>query len=81
MKVYDIFGTPRVILSDSDPIFESKVFKAAHARLNCAVETGTPYHYRTSGGIEIRIKHLPTSVSIDLKFLVPGTILERLSFI
>eukprot|EP01048_Picozoa_sp_COSAG05_P034399 COSAG05_NODE_14360_length_399_cov_0.616667_1_plen_107_part_01 len=57
-EVYGIFGTPRVILSDSDPVFESKVFKAAHANLNCAVETGTPYHYRTSGGIEIRIKHL-----------------------
>eukprot|EP01050_Picozoa_sp_SAG11_P039380 SAG11_NODE_16543_length_544_cov_1.905618_2_plen_119_part_01 len=67
VEVYDIFGTPRVILSDSDPIFESKVFKAAHARPNCAVETGTPYHYRTSGGIEIRIKHLQDQLNILCK--------------
>jgi hypothetical protein len=63
-EVYDTFGTPRVILSDSDPVFESKIFKEAHARLNCAVETGTPYHYRTSGGIEIRIKHLQDQLNI-----------------
>jgi ribA/ribD-fused uncharacterized protein len=62
--VYDIFGVPELMLSDHDQKFESDVFKAAMLELGCRVELGTPYHGKTSGAVEIRIKGLQDALNM-----------------
>ena len=64
IHVYTIFGCPRLILSDNDTKFHSAVFQAVQKRRGVTVSLGTPYHGRTSGGIEIRIKALQEHLRI-----------------
>jgi len=64
IHVYAIFGCPRLILSDNDTKFHSAVFQAVQQRRGVTVSLGTPYHGRTSGGIEIRIKALQEHLRI-----------------
>jgi hypothetical protein len=62
--VYDIFGVPELLLSDHDQKFESDIFEAAMLELGCRVELGTPYHGKTSGAVEIRIKCLHDALNL-----------------
>jgi hypothetical protein len=64
LHVYSIFGCPQLILSDSDTKFQSEVFQAVQKRRGVTISLGTPYHGRTSGGIEIRIKPLQEHLRI-----------------
>ena len=64
IHVYSVFGCPRLILSDDDTRFQSKVFQAVQRRRGVTVSLGTPYHGKTSGGIEIRIKVLQEHLRI-----------------
>jgi hypothetical protein len=62
--VYTIFGCPRLIWSDCDTKFHSEVFQAVQKWRGVTISLGTPYHGRTSGGIEIRIKSLQEHLRI-----------------
>ena len=62
--VYEVFGLPRVLLSDHDPKFASDLFRKVHERMGVDQRLGTPYHYRSSGGVEIRVKTLQDELNI-----------------
>ena len=62
--VFDVYGAPRLMLSDHDQKFASKVFKGAMETAGCRLGMGTPYHHRTSGAVEIRIKALTDALNI-----------------
>ena len=62
--VYLVYGTPKVILCDHDKIFGSSLFVDTHRRWGTSVSLGTPYHYRTSGGIEGPIKTVQDQLNI-----------------
>ena len=62
--VYEVFGIPRVLLSDHDPKFASDLFKRIHEQMGIDQRLGTPYHYRSSGGVEIRVKTLQDELNI-----------------
>ena len=64
IHIYSVFGCPRLILSDDDTRFHSKVFQAVQRRRGVTVSLGTPYHGKTSGGVEIRIKVLQEHLRI-----------------
>ena len=61
--VFEVFGVPTVILSDHERNFESASFSSAMEAMGCRLELGTPYHYRTSGGVEIRVKALQDALN------------------
>ena len=62
--VYYVFGLPRVVMSDHDSRFASEFFRDTHKRMGVSVELGTPYHYKTSGGVENRIRTLQDELNI-----------------
>ena len=62
--VYSIFGVPSIFLSDNDQKFASHLFKEVHRELGCSVSLGTPYHHKSSGGIEIRIGALMDTLNL-----------------
>jgi len=59
-----VFGLPRLVLSDHDAKFASDHFQAVHNRVGIKVDLGTPYHYKTSGGVENRIRTLQDELNI-----------------
>jgi hypothetical protein len=61
--VFEVFGVPTVLLSDHEWNFESASFSSAMEGMGCRLELGTPYHYRTSGGVEIRVKALQDALN------------------
>ena len=62
--VYSLFGVPKLFLSDHDPKFASELFNKVHKEIGCSVELGTPYHYRTSGAVEVKAKTLGDELNI-----------------
>ena len=62
--VYNVFGLPKLVLSDHDAKFASDHFQAVHKRMGIKVDLGTPYHYKTSGGVENRIRTLQDELNI-----------------
>jgi hypothetical protein len=61
--VFEIFGVPSVLLSDHERNFEAAAFSSAMTAMGCRLELGTPYHHRTSGGVEIRVKALQDALN------------------
>ena len=62
--VYQYFGLPRLFISDHDPLFASELFRETHSKMKISVQLETPYHYRTSSGVEQRIKNLADHLTI-----------------
>ena len=62
--VFDVYGAPRLLLSDHDQKFASKMFRGAMESAGCRLGLGTPYHHRTSGAVEGRIKGLTDALNL-----------------
>ena len=52
-----------MLLVDHERNFEAAAFSSAMAAMGCRLELGTPYHHRTSGGVEIRVKALQDALN------------------
>ncbi|XP_059315748.1 uncharacterized protein LOC132066456 [Lycium ferocissimum] len=49
----EVFGTPRVIISDQGTHFVNRQFASSLSRYGVTHKTGTPYHAQTSGQVEV----------------------------
>ncbi|XP_019253915.1 PREDICTED: uncharacterized protein LOC109232610 [Nicotiana attenuata] len=57
-NIFSRFGTPRVIISDQGTHFINRQFASLLSRYGVTHKTGTPYHAKTSGQVEVSNRDL-----------------------